>query len=86
MKRTIFLALVFLNLCPATVLQAQTDEKLKEDIRNTGFVHSPLSLDYSKSFESFAMTKKVLVSDLLCDMENPDGWSHKGIGSLSLTS
>jgi len=86
MKKIILLSLLFLTVYPATLLKAQTDKKLKEDIRKTGFVHSPLSLDYSKSFESFGLTKKVLLSDLLCDMENLDGWSHKGIGSLSLTT
>ncbi len=86
MKKIILLSLLFLTGYPATLLKAQTDKKLKEDIRKTGFVHSPLSLDYSKSFESFGLTKKVLLSDLLCDMENLDGWSHKGIGSLSLTT
>lgn len=67
------------------LLLAQSDEKLKEDIRKTGYVHSPLPLDYSKSFESFGLTKKVLASELLCDMETPDKWTHKGIGSISIT-
>ena len=86
MKKFILLASLFLLACPANLLKAQTDPKLKEDIRNTGFVHRPLPLDYSKSFESFGLTKKVLQSDLLCDMENLGGWSHKGIGSLSLST
>ena len=60
------LCLIFAN----SLLFAQIDEQLKEDIRNTGYVHSPLPLDYSKSFESFGLTKKVLVSDMLCDMES----------------
>ena len=42
-------------------LFSQTDEKLKSDIRNTGFIHSPLPPDYSKSFETFGLTKKVLI-------------------------
>jgi hypothetical protein len=63
----------------------QTDEKLKADIRSTGYVHSPLPLDYSKAFETFGLTKKVLISDLLCDMEDMSKWSHKGIGSMSQT-
>lgn len=75
-----------LFLCPATILLAQIDEKLKEDVRNTGYIHSPLPLDYSKSYESFGLTKKVLVSDMLCDMEDLNKWSHKGIGGMSLTT
>lgn len=73
---------ISLSLCPL-FLTAQVDEKLKEDIRNTGYVHSPLPLDYSKSFETFGLTKKVLVSDKLCDMEDISQWSHKGIGQIS---
>ena len=84
MKNIILLALLI--VCPATLLYAQIDKNLKEDIRKTGFVHRPLVLNYSKSFESFGLTKKVLHSAMICDMENLEGWSHKGIGSMSLTS
>ncbi len=84
MKRTITIA--FLIVYPACLLFAQIDEKLKADIRNSGYVHSPLPLDYSKSFEAFGLTKKVLVSDVLCDMEDMGKWSHKGIGGISMTA
>src|ERR1700758_1346347 len=76
------LSLLFSN----SLLQAQIDEQLKQDIRNTGSVHSPLPLDYSKSFETFGLTKKVLVSDMLCDMEDLNKWTHKGFGGMRLTS
>ncbi|HRP57105.1 cellulase N-terminal Ig-like domain-containing protein [Agriterribacter sp.] len=79
-------AIVFLIVYPACFLLGQIDEKLKEDIRNSGYVHSPLPLDYSKSFESFGLTKKVLISDILCDMEDLDKWWHKGIGGMSITA
>ena len=79
----LFLSLLILN---SYFLFAQTDEKLKSDIRNTGYVHSPLPLDYSKSFETFGLTKKVLVSDMLCDMEEMQKWSHKGVGGMSQTT
>ena len=78
--------IVFLIVYPACVLLGQIDEKLKEDIRNSGYVHSPLPLDYSKSFESFGLTKKILVSDMLCNMEDMGKWSHKGNGGMSLTT
>jgi hypothetical protein len=83
MKKLTFIVLVI--SCSSCLLFSQTDEKLKSDIRNTGYVHSPLPLDYSKSFETFGLTKKVLVSDMLCDMESMKNWSHKGIGGMSLT-
>lgn len=75
-----------LLFCPMIFLFAQIDEKLKEDIRNTGYIHSPLPLDYSKSFEKFGLTKKVLTSDMLCDMEDMNNWSHKGIGGFYQTA
>jgi hypothetical protein len=59
---------------------------LKSDIRNTGYIHSPLPLDQSKAFETFGLTKKVLVSDMLCDMEDMKKWSHTGIGRMSQSS
>jgi hypothetical protein len=84
MKKCVILALLF--FCNYNFLFSQTDEKLKSDIRNTGYVHSPLPLDQSKSFEMFGLTKKVLVSDMLCDMEDMKKWSHTGIGAMSQTS
>ncbi len=84
MKKITFIALLIgLSTC---LLYSQTDEKLKSDIRSTGYVHSPLPLDYSKSFETFGLTKKVLLSYMLCDMEDMSKWSHKGIGEMRQTS
>ena len=65
---------------------AQPDMKLRSDIRNSGYIHSPLPLDYSKSFETFGLTKKVLVSNMLCDMESLAGWSQEGPGVMRLNS
>ena len=83
MKRYTIITLLF--LLGSSVLYSQTDEKLKSDILNTGYVHSPLSLDYSKSLETAGLAKKVLTSDMLSDMEDLKGWSHKGIGKMFLT-
>lgn len=84
MKNLIRLTFLFSFICFG--LSAQIDEKLKEDIRNTGYIHSPLPLDYSKSFETSGLKKKVLTSDMLCDMEELTNWSHKGIGGMYLTT
>jgi len=84
MKKIIASALC--SILVNSLLFAQIDEQLKLDIRNTGYVHSPLPLDYSKSFETIGLTKKVLVSDMLCDMESLDKWSHKGFGNMYLAS
>lgn len=79
------LGLVLLTATPGW-LAAQIDEQLKKDILKTGYVHSPLPLDYSKSFETFGLTKKVLDSDMLCDMESLEKWTHKGFGGMRLTN
>lgn len=72
--------------CATNILLAQVDEKLREDIRNTGYLHnSPLPLDYSKSFELSGLEKKVVQTTLFSDMENLNGWSHEGIGGLKLS-
>lgn len=78
-------ASIFFLVIPVCMLFAQIDEQLKADIRNSGYVHSPLPLDYTKSFETFGLTKKVLASNMLCNMEDLEKWSHKGIGSMRLT-
>lgn len=80
-----FVAIFLFMAGPASLIYAQIDDQLKDDIRKTGYVHSPLPLDYSKSFESFGLTKKVKSSEVLCDMETLDKWSHKGIGGISIT-
>lgn len=84
MKKLFTLGLLL--LFPFVCLIGQIDEKLKEDIRNTGYVHSPLPLDHSKSFETFGLQKKVIKSDILCDMEDMTRWTHKGIGGMYQTS
>ena len=66
MKKLIAVYLIL--FCSIGNLLAQIDEKLKEDIKNTGYVHSPLPPDYSKAFETWALNKKVVASDMLCDM------------------
>ena len=35
-------------LCGSSFLFPQVDEKLKNDVRSTGYIHSPLPLDYSQ--------------------------------------
>ena len=62
------------------------DEQFQEDLRNSGYLHFPLPSDYSKAYETFGLTKKVLVSDLLSDMEDLSVWTHMGIGGMSLTT
>ena len=86
MKRILAIIVALVSTGAFVTAYGQVDDKLKNDVRQTGYIHSPLPVDYSKSFETFGLTKKVLKSDRLCDMENLDQWSHKGIGNLSLTA
>lgn len=89
MKRPIFPLLVFSasSLLLAAPLHAQVDRKLKADVVGTGYIHAPLPLDESKSFEkTFGSYKAVLNSVSLCDMETLDGWTHTGVGTIALTS
>lgn len=50
MNKVILLTGLFLSYIG--IVSAQVDEKLKADIRNTGYIHTPLPLDYGKSFET----------------------------------
>ncbi len=79
-----FTALAIFTLLSCTFAVAQVDEGLRRDIRNTAYIHSAqLPLDYSKAFETWALHKKVLASEVLCDMEEFSRWSHQGIGKMS---
>ena len=62
------------------------DKAFAEDLAATGLIHRPLTLDYSKAYETFGLTKNVLEDEVLSDMENIDAWTHQGIGSMTLTS
>lgn len=84
MKKPALVALLL--YCNCCIVFSQIDEKLKSDIHITGYIHSPLPLDKSKSFETFGLTKKILMSEMLCDMEDMQRWSHTGIGCMYQTS
>lgn len=82
------LMLVLFCLCSGRgeYTQPGLDKQLMVDVRNTGMIHSPLPLDYSKAYETLGLTKKILVNEMFDDMEELGSWSHKGIGSLAQTS
>lgn len=79
-------------LCTAAMLllpfalPAQNDETLRKEVIESGYIHRPLKLHDELSVEAFDLTKPVLASELLCDMESLEGWSHRGHGSIRLTS
>src|SRR6478752_3220793 len=81
--RTLFA--IAITLVTFTSLFAQIDDNLRKDIIESGYLHSPLPLDYSKSLESAGLKKKVVATTMLCDMETINKWSHKGFGGVRLT-
>jgi len=79
---TIFAFTFVLLSCNSNQKTSQISEQLKIDIRNTAMVHSPLPMDFSRALETFLLTKPVLESTMLCDMEDISRWSHRGIGEM----
>lgn len=73
-----------LLICTPAVF-AQVDDQLKADIVATGYVHKPLPLHEEKAIEVWGIEKPALTSEVICDMESLDGWSHTGFGTISLT-
>lgn len=80
------IAVVLLLYCCNSSVSSPVDEQFMTEVRNTGMIHSPLPLDFSKAYETFGLTKNVLVNDMLADMEDISKWEHKGIGSMSQTT
>lgn len=64
---------------------SQVDPGLKADIIESGYIHKPLRIHEDRSVETFGLQKKVLESEILCDMESLEGWTHEGLGTVSLT-
>ena len=80
------LGALLLSLAATPSLYAQLDPQLPAAIRETGYIHRPLPVHEDRSFESVASQKPALVSELLCNMESLDGWTHQGFGTISLTT
>ncbi len=77
-------ALAFCLFTFAPALFAQqivTQNQLQE----TGYLHAPLPLDDSRSLEYRGLRKRV-ISAISLSQEGMKGWSHWGIGDLSLSS
>jgi len=85
-KYSILAAVTMLFVLPCGNANAQVDETLKQDIVETGFIHRPLPVREDKALETVGIAKKAVKSDLLCDMESLDGWTHEGYGTISLTT
>ncbi len=86
LKKSHIMFLGILLLLNAPLSPAQIDKQLRADVLETGYVHRPLPVREDKAFETFASLKPAVTSQILCDMESLEGWTHSGIGSISLTS
>jgi len=80
---SLLLILSFLNLSAQQPLTS--DKKLEEDLIRTGIIHSPLSLDESKSFENSELKKKILYNEPLYKGEYKTRWSHFGLGEMTFS-
>ena len=87
MKKTITLALIliFTNSLFAQ-LQITQDSELNEDLIKTGLIHSPLTLDVSKSFEANNLQKEILLSRSIYQNKELTDWQHNGLGKISFSS
>ena len=62
------------------------DALLEKQIYETGFIHAPLPLDTSRSFEENALKKEVLSSQPLTETDSTNGWTHSGTGSMAFSN
>jgi hypothetical protein len=73
----------------AATLQAQTplsnDLALEKEIVRTGNIHSPLTPDSSRSFETMSLLKKVLAVQSLVAAQEMANWKHSGLGKISFS-
>jgi len=62
------------------------DALLEKQIYETGFIHAPLPLDTSRSFEENVLKKEVLSSQPLTETDSTNGWTHSGAGSMAFSN
>ncbi len=62
------------------------DALLEKQIYETGFIHAPLPLDTSRSFEENALKKEVVSSQPLTETDGTNGWTHFGAGSMAFSN
>ncbi|MDL2305569.1 glycoside hydrolase family 9 protein [Bacteroides sp. OttesenSCG-928-D19] len=65
MRTVISFFLLLYGITISAQMRLTQDAELEKQIYQTGLIHSPLPLDYSKSFEAQGMQKKVLYSEPL---------------------
>lgn len=59
-------------------------KKFEKQLQNSGYIHIPLSVDYSDSLEAQLENKKILKQQVLWHDGKLEDWSHWGQGGLSI--
>ncbi|WP_321332504.1 glycoside hydrolase family 9 protein [uncultured Bacteroides sp.] len=89
MIRRITQLLLFLSILNNMSVSGQTllsqNAKFEKQLYKSGLIHQPLPLDTANSFEANGWKKKVIRSVPLTKPKSMEGWSHSGIGSMSLS-
>ncbi|GAB3049487.1 glycoside hydrolase family 9 protein [Spirosoma pulveris] len=87
---TVRLLGTFLVACTFSAGYAQIEKEgirkdLYHDIIQSGVIHRPLPLDYSRSYEAVSLGKPVLLSKPLTAASGLSNWKHFGFGNLTMS-
>ncbi|MDR0349911.1 MAG: glycoside hydrolase family 9 protein [Tannerella sp.] len=84
-KTTFLISLFFVTGNLFAQINITQDAALNEDLIKTGLIHSPLTLDASKSFEAGNRQKTILYSQSFYQDKTLAGWQHAGLGGISFS-
>jgi hypothetical protein len=79
----IFSLLIFLPAAGRVQLRLAQDSLLEQQIIQSGFIHSPLPLNISNSYDAYGLKKKIIRSEPLPIHAGLEGWTHSGKGEMS---
>ncbi|MDR1403087.1 MAG: glycoside hydrolase family 9 protein [Tannerellaceae bacterium] len=79
-------AILFLCRTADAQLRLTPDAELEKALIGTGLIHSPLPLDYSKSFETNGLQKKIIRREPLSKKNRIDGWTREGFGAMTFSA
>jgi type 1 glutamine amidotransferase len=71
---------------PDAPIRLTQDPELEKAIIRTGLIHSPLPVDYARSFEANGLRKKIIRSEPLSLKKGAGGWTHSGLGSMAFSA
>lgn len=84
MKKLLFIfAMAGLVAAAQAQTPLSTDPEMDKEIIRTGNIHSPLTPDPARSFETMSLQKKVLAAQPLIAATEMANWKHSGLGKIS---